>query len=152
MKPIIKTIKPINFLYFRAETRMDQLVNFIPVAQELFREAVTRNLKITGPIHWHYFGASGDASKVFTLEVCLPVAEVIEGYDGSFHFKRTGSFRCVTLTHDGGWDQIPASYGTIVEFMQDQKLEYNGITREMYVNSDFNDASANITEIQMGVI
>lgn len=152
MKPTVKEIKPINFLYFRAETRVDQLLNFVPVAKELFREAVNYNLHVTGPIHWHYFGFTGDASDTFTLEVSLPVAEVIAGYDGNFHFKRTDSFRCVALTHEGGWDSLPGSYHKITEFMKREHLEVNGVTREVYVNTDFKDPGANVTEIQIGVI
>ena len=90
MKPTLKEIKPINFLYFRAETRVDQLLNFIPVAKDLYKEAVNLDLHVCGPVHWHYFGFTGDASKSFTLEVALPVSNVVSDYDGNFHFKRTG--------------------------------------------------------------
>lgn len=151
MKPILKQIKPINFLYFRAETRVDQLLNFIPVAKDLLKEAVNYNLHVTGPIHWHYFGFNGDVSKSFTLEVSLPVSDVVAGYDGNFHFKRTEPFRCVTLTHEGGWDSIPGSYGQIMEFMKNEHLETSGVSREVYVNTDFKDPDANVTEIQIGV-
>ena len=150
-QPIIKEVKPINFLYFRAETRVDQLLNFIPVAKDLFKEAVNYNLHVTGPVHWHYFGFSADASGLFTLEISLPVSDVIAGYDGNFHFKRTEPFRCVTLTHEGGWDSLPASYSKIMQFMTGEHLEPSAITREIYVNTDFKDPDANVTVIQMGV-
>ena len=152
MKPTIKEIKPINFLYFRAETRVDQLLNFIPVAKDLYKEAVNLNLHVCGPIHWHYFGFSGDASKSFTLEVALPVSNVVADYDGNFHFKRTEPFRCVTLTHEGGWMDLPNSYAKIMEFMQNEHLQPMGVTRELYVNTDFNDPEANVTIVQMGVL
>ncbi len=151
MKPTVKEIKPINFLYFRAETHADQLLNFIPVARDLFKEAVNYNLHVTGPIHWHYFGFSGDASNSFTLEVSLPVSDVIAGYDGNFHFKRTEPFRCVALTHEGGWKSLPASYSKIMQFIEAKNLEPSEINREIYVNTDFNDPEANVTEIQIGI-
>jgi effector-binding domain-containing protein len=151
MEPKLKEVKPINFLYFRTEARVDQLSNFIPVTMELFREAVNYNLHVTGPIHWHYFGFSGDASTSFTLEISLPVSDVIAGYDGSFHFKRTGSFRCVTLTHEGGWDSLPVSYKKIMKFIEGKHLEPIEVTREIYLNADFQDRDANVTVIQMGV-
>ncbi len=149
--PSIKEVKPINFLYFRAETSVDQLLNFIPVARELYREAVNYNLHVTGPIHWHYFGFSADASSLFTLEISLPVSDVIAGYDGNFHFKRTESFRCVALTHEGGWDSLPESYGKIMQFIADEHLQSIDVTREMYVNVDFKDPDANVTEVQFGI-
>jgi len=151
MKPTLKEIKPINFLYFRAETRLDQLLNFIPVAKDLFKEAVNHNLHVTGPIHWHYFGFSGDASESFMLEVSLPVSDVIAEYDGNFHFKRTEPFRCVALTHEGGWDKMPVSYDKIMQFITGKHLEPLAVNREIYVNTDFKDPDANITEIQFGV-
>lgn len=151
MKPTLKEIKPINFLYFRAEARVDQLLNFIPVAKDLFKEAVNYNLHVTGPIHWHYFGFGGDPSDFFTLEISLPVSDVVPGYDGNFHFKRTEPFRCVSLTHEGGWTTLPGSYNKIMQFVKHEHLETNGVTREVYVNTDFKDPDANITEIQIGV-
>lgn len=150
-QPIVKEIKPINFLYFRAETRVDQLINFIPVAKDLFREAVNYNLHVTGPVHWHYFDFSGNPSDVFTLEISLPVSEVVADYDGNFHFKRTEPFRCVVMTHEGGWNTIPETYGKIMEFIKSEHLEPVGITRELYVNADFKDPDANTTEIQFGI-
>lgn len=151
MEPILKEVKPITFLYFRAEARVDQLSNFIPVTMELFREAVNYNLHVTGPIHWHYFGFSGNASNSFTLEISLPVSDVIAGYDGNFHFKRTEPFRCVALTHEGGWDSLPVSYEKIMKFIAGKHLEPIEVTREIYVNSDFRDREANVTVIQFGV-
>jgi effector-binding domain-containing protein len=152
MKPTLKEIKPISFFYFRAsETRVDQLLNFVPVAKELFREAANCDLHVTGPIHWHYFGFSGDASRLFTLEISLPVSDVIAEYDGNFHFKRTDSFRCVTLTHEGGWNSLPASYSKIIQFIEDEQLEPSQVMREIYLNTDFKDPNANVTVIQMGV-
>jgi len=151
MEPMLKEVKPITFLYFRAEARVDQLSNFIPVTMELFREAVNYNLHVTGPVHWHYFGFSGDASRSFTLEISLPVSDAIAGYDGNFHFKRTEPFRCVTLTHEGGWDSLPVSYEKIMKFIAGKHLEPIEVTREIYLNADFQDRDANVTVIQMGV-
>lgn len=149
--PAIKEVKPINFLYFRAETYIHQLLNFIPVARDLVKEAVNYNLHVTGPIHWHYFGFTGDTSAQFTLEVSLPVSDVIADYDGNFHFKRTEPFKCAALMHEGGWDSLPKSYGKLMQFIAGRHLEPLAITREIYVNTDFRDPDANITEIQMGV-
>jgi effector-binding domain-containing protein len=147
-----KEVKPINFIYFRVETRIDQLVNFLLVGQELFQEAVNLNLRITGPVHWHYFGFNGDLTKPFTLEISLPVGEVPDQYDGKFHFKRTDYFKCVTITHEGAWNEIPNSYGKLMEFISDKHLIPSAVNREVYVNADFVNLEANVTEIQMGIM
>jgi effector-binding domain-containing protein len=147
----IKAVKPISFLFFRTETTISELTRFIPIGQELFKEAVLHKLFITGPVHWHYFGFSGDANKPFTLEISLPVGGVEGEYDGQFHFKRTEPFKCVSYIHEGGWLDIPQSYGKMLEFISQQRLQPNAVNREIYVNTDFKDPQANVTEIQIGV-
>ncbi|HLZ16940.1 MAG TPA: hypothetical protein VKQ08_07865, partial [Cyclobacteriaceae bacterium] len=101
--PDVKEIRPINFLYQRVEVKVHDLPKQVPVARELFKEAVKLDLHPTGPIQWHYIGFTGVATKPFLLEICLPVAQVPSGYDGQFHFKRTENFKSVSLVHEGGW-------------------------------------------------
>lgn len=149
--PILKEVKPINFLFFRTETKVSGLADVVPVARELFKEAVQQDLQITGPIHWHYFGFSGEVDQRFALEVALPVAEVISEYDGPYHFKRTEPFKCVSLLHEGGWNDLPQSYEKLMRFIHEQKLKSILMNREVYVNADFKHPEANITEIQIGI-
>jgi len=150
--PKAKEIKPINFLFQRAEITVADLIHQLPIAKQLFRESVQLDLHPCGPIHWHYSGFTGDESTPFTLEVCLPIAQAPVTYDGQFHFKRTDHFKCVTLQHEGAWHNLPRSYAIIMEFMQRHQLEPGGVTRELYINADFTDPDANITEIQMGIL
>jgi len=150
-KPILKTVKPINFLFFRTETTLDKLNTLFWVAPELFREAVQHQLTITGPIHWHYLGFT-DPAKPFTLEISLPVGETIPDYDGKFHFKRTDNFKCISVVHDGNWFEIPKAYEKIMQLVGAQNLQPLGINREVYVNVDFKLPEANTTEIQFGIV
>lgn len=147
----IKTVKPINFLFFQTETTITELNRFLMVGQQLFKEAVNYNLPITGPVHWHYIGFEGDVNKPFRLEISLPVGAVAEEYDGQFHFKRTDAFRCVSLIHEGGWLEIPKTYGKAFEFIGEQNLKPVVSNREIYVNVDFQNPEANTTEIQIGI-
>jgi effector-binding domain-containing protein len=145
------SIKPINFIYYRTVTTVNDLVNQIPVAKDIYREAVNHDLHITGPIHWHYIGFTGDDRKSFTLEVALPVAQILPGYDGKFHFKRTQPFKCVSLIHEGAWNEIPSTYNKMMQFIRKHKMEPAAINREIYVNADFDSPEANVTEIQIGI-
>ncbi len=131
--------------------KMSDLVNQIPIAKELFKESVRLDLHPTGPIHWHYIGYTGVTSKPFLLEVCLPVATVPSDYDGPFHFKRTENFKTLSLLHEGGWDEIPKSYELLMKSIEQNNYQPVGITRELYINADFSDPNANVTEIQMGI-
>jgi len=147
----VKEVKPINFVYFRTEATLSTLQNFLPVSKELFREAVSHDLQITGPVYWHYFGFSMDERKPFILEVALPVSEVLSDYDGKFHFKRTEPFKCVSAIHEGGWNELPSTYDKMSQFIVKHKLEPLAINREIYINADFNFPEANVTEVQIGI-
>ena len=148
--PELKTIKPITFLFHRVETNMADLINHVPVSKQLYREALDRNLMIGGPIHWHYINFEGP-EKPFILEVALPVDKSIEDYDGPYHFKRTEEYNCACLTHEGKWDDLPKSYDKLVEFLNRQGKTPLTTAREIYVQADFNNQEANVTEIQLGV-
>jgi effector-binding domain-containing protein len=147
----IKSVKPINFLFYRTETKITGLAGFLPIGQQLFREAVKLNLTITGPVHWHYFGFQGDPEKPFTLEISIPVGEELNDYKGAFHFKRTAPFKCVSLVHEGNWFDMPDSYGQLAKFINENNLHPVLANREIYINADFNFPEANTTEIQIGV-
>lgn len=149
--PVLKKVKPINFLLFRTEATVNELSQFMWVAPELFHEAIANNLTITGPVHWHYFDFYGDFKKPFTLEIALPVAKVLDDYDGKFHFKRTEDFSCLSLMHEGNWLEMPKSYKRLMEFADAKRLKPLGINRELYINVDFIHNDANSTEIQMGI-
>lgn len=151
VNPTLKTVRPITFLFHRAETFIDDLSSFTAVAKDLYREAVDCNLQVTGPIHWHYFGFTGEGSRPFVLEVALPVAHAVPDYDGSFHFKRTEPFACVSLVHEGRWSDLPFSYEKLMKFISEKGLTPSTMNREIYVNTDFEDPEANVTEIQIGI-
>lgn len=147
----VKEVKPINFLFARRETTLGELANHLPVGQQIFKEAVEKGLTITGPVHWHYFGFV-DPQKSFTLEVSVPVAQVLSDYDGEFHFKRTEPFRCVSMVHEGSWLRMPESYGKLMLYMNENQLIGTGNSREVYTNVDVQFIEANVTEIQIGII
>jgi effector-binding domain-containing protein len=140
---------PINFLCFRTATTLAELPGFAAVTQEIIAEAVRLKLAVTGAAHWHYFGLT-DRSKPFTLEISIPVGSVVEGYDGKFHFKRTDTFHAVSAVHYGAWDQLPDTYGKMFDFIREKRSSPTDV-REIYVNVDFVDPKANVTEIQIGI-
>ena len=149
--PKVKVIRPINFLFHRTEVKLSDLANQVPMAKEIFKEPVRLGLHPSSPIHWHYFGFTGDASKSFTLEIGLPVASVPPDYDGKFHFKRTEVFKCVSLLHEGSWYDIPKSYDLLMKFIQQHALQPIGANREIYINAYFVYPEANVTDIQIGI-
>jgi effector-binding domain-containing protein len=146
----IREIKPINFLFYREVLTLSDLQRMIPVSQDLYAEAVGLKLKITGPVHWHYFGITTKEAP-FTLEVSLPVAEIPKGYDGKYHFKRSETLKAVTARHEGAFDEFEKTYEKVFGYIAQNKLKANGICRELYINVDFANPAANVAEVQIGI-
>ena len=148
----IKEIRPINFLYFRTRSKVGELGRFVGIiARELHRDAALNDQEVTGPVYWNYFGFYGDPSKDFALEIAVPIGEIPLAYGGKFDIKRVETFHCISLTHEGSWYDIPFSYRKLSEFALERDLIPTGNNRELYVNVDFGNPEANVTEIQLGI-
>ena len=63
----------------------------------------------------------------------------------------TADFSCACLTHEGRWDEIPRSYDVLMQFITQHGRAAQTISREIYVQADFHNQEANVTEIQIGV-
>lgn len=148
----IKLVKSVNFLFYRASTTVLELAQFLPLGQRLFREAVANDLPITGPVHWHYYNFNGDPKTSFDLEVALPLGVLPTDYDGEFHIKRTQDFKCISAIHEGDWLALPETYGKLFQYAAANRLNVTSNNREIYINVDFEDASANVTEVQLGLV
>jgi effector-binding domain-containing protein len=146
----IKEVKPTNFLFYRTRATINELTKFIPVGQQLYKEAVSNNLPITGPVQWHYYNFVSP-SEPFDLEVALPVGNLPAEYDGHFHLKRTDGFKCIAALHEGSWYSIPETYNKIMQYAGQNNLKTGTTAREVYINVDLKDMDANLTEIQYGI-
>jgi effector-binding domain-containing protein len=148
----IKELHPINFLFFRTRTKVSELGRYVGiVARELYRDAYVNDLEVTGPIYWNYIGFEGDESKEFTLEIGLPIAEIPVHYHGKYRVKREDTFYCLSLIHEGSWFDIPGTYARLLDYVTENQVRTVLLNREVYINTDFNNPAANITEIQIGI-
>ncbi len=150
----INHIQPIHFLYYKEEITIAKLSSILErgIAAQLQKEAVMNNLLITGPVCWTYFGFMGDESTPFTLEVAVPVNLIPERYEGAFAFKTSSAFKCVSAMHYGGWMQLPETYGKLMHYITENQLTPSGENRELYLNANFEQAAANITLVQIGIL
>jgi effector-binding domain-containing protein len=147
----IKLVKPINFLFYRTCTTASELEQYLPIGQKILKEAVANDLPVTGPVHWHYHNFHGNAKAPFDLEVAVPLGVPPSDYDGEFHIKRTQEFKCISSIHEGDWMAMPQTYQKLMEFAVANHLKIKGNNREIYINVDFADPSANVTEVQLGI-
>lgn len=147
-----KVSNPFHVLYFTDQVALPDLQKYVrTMAQELYREAVTHNLEITGPVYWMYYGMDGNPDTVFTLEIAIPVTHN-SGYSGKFQIKRLDAFKHISCLHEGDWDRLPETYGKIFQEIGAKQFVPSGICREAYLHMDFDAPENNFTEIQVGIL
>ncbi len=147
----IKQISPINFLYFKAETRLSELPEFIRgVPRALHLEAAKHGFEITGPVYWNYFSFD-DCPEFFRLEIGVPIAELPTDYHGSFHVRRSSPFKCLSTFHYGSLRDIPNTYQKLGEYIDSHRLKKIYSCRQIFIHSDFANPESNFTEVQIGI-
>jgi effector-binding domain-containing protein len=148
----IREIQPIHFLYFKTETKLSKLSDFVgKVPKALQLEAAKLGLLVTGPNYWSYFNFYGNPNEFFTLEISLPVDALPVNYTGEFLLKTTTLFKCLSTHHEGNWLDMPTTYNKLMTYISHHQLTPNGENRELYINCDFENPAANFTEIQIGL-
>ncbi|MFN3382811.1 MAG: GyrI-like domain-containing protein [Runella zeae] len=147
----IKETFPFNALVFTTMTTLPQLADHVGhVAKAMYQEAARLSVMPTGTIHWKYTGIDGNPSTVFELEILLPIQErnvVAEG----FEWKHIPSFKCLSLIHEGDWERMPEAYQKAMDYVAGHQLTMTSECREIYQHMDFEVASHNVTEIQIGL-
>ena len=150
----IKTIHPMHVFCFETETTLREILQYVRViAQRLYKDAIKYELEITGPVYWIYEGADGQLDTAFSLTIALPVSASEAEISGSaFKLKTLDSFRCISHMHEGAWENLGQTYGQLFSEIQVKEPATSGQNREIYLNMDFENPAANITEVQIGLI
>ncbi|HEX2532297.1 MAG TPA: GyrI-like domain-containing protein [Chitinophagaceae bacterium] len=144
----VQTIPPQPVLYFRTETTIRELGRFAyTVAEKLYAEALRQEQLPAGPIHWLYYGCTGEPDQRFTLEIALPLVEM-PGAGSGFEGKELPSFSCVTREHTGRWEEMTTTYGSIFQWMATEGHRPSGVFREVYLHLH---PGYQVTEIQVGI-
>lgn len=147
----IKTYPPVTVLYSSHQTTISQLAQFVGViAKDLIAEAVQNNALISGPIIWIYHGMDGKPDTLFTLEIAVPIQG--DFTPTRFAIKQLAAFKALNHTHEGPWQEMPQSYGEIMQHIDLHKIPLTEESREIYLNIDFQQPEHNITHIQVGVV
>jgi effector-binding domain-containing protein len=147
----IKTHPAMKVLYSSHQTTIPQLGNFVgTIAKELYAEAVKSNALVSGPQYWIYQGMDGKDDTVFTLEIAMPIQGDIK--TDKFKVKELSSYKSVAYIHSDSWDSMPASYGKILQYIDQNKIAMTDECREVYLNVDFSNPKNNLVEIQMGIL
>lgn len=148
---IIKKTPTMQFFCTTEETSIKELSKYVRVkALEIYKEAIISGLEVTGPLYWIYYGMDGIPETRFNLEIGIPIQQKKEVNNG-FICKTIDSMECSTLIHNGSWNNLPQSYALLIGELIKSGRVLKGITREIYINIDFDNPNNNITEIQLGL-
>lgn len=147
-----KVSNPFHVLSFIDKVTLPDLQKYVRTkAQELYKEAVSHNLEITGTVYWMYYGMDGNPDTVFTLEIAIPVTPAAH-YSGKFQMKRLEPFKYVSCLHEGDWNRLPETYGKVFQEIGVNHYVPSGICREVYQFIDFESPDNNLTEVQVGIL
>lgn len=143
-----------HVLCFETETTLQTLLQYVRVvARRLYTDAAKNDLEVTGPVYWIYQGADGNPDTTFALTIAIPVAAgQLLANDSEFKFKTLNTFTCLSEQHLGNWGQLGETYGRLLTEIHSKNIQMSGITREIYLNMDFENPENNITEVQMGIV
>lgn len=147
---IIKETQPFNALTFTTQATLPELSKYGLVGQKLCSEAERLGIQPGGALQWNYFGIDGKPETVFTLEVALPVQEKDVDVEG-FEWKEIPSFKCLSLVHEGPWENLLQSYEKAMGYLSASGLTMTDECREIYLTMDLEETANNTTEIQIGI-
>lgn len=141
-------------LCFETQTTLKEIFQYVRVvAHKMYQVAVQNELEIRGgPVYWIYEGMDGNPETVFSLTIALPVSFKDKALDtADFKLKQLETFHCATKQHLGDWNQLGETYGALIPEIIANGLTMSGQNREIYLNIDFENPQANITEVQIGI-
>ncbi len=121
------------------------------VPEQLMQKARELDLTVTAPQVWQYTGSDGQPETQFLLEICLPVIEA-KGDPTPLEFAVLPPSTVISRMHHGAWNRMGETYQKIIGEIQQKGLVMNGISREIYLNCDFENQDNCLTEIQVGFI
>ena len=140
-------------LCFETQTTLQEMLQYVRVvAHKMYTIAVQNDLEITGPVYWIYEGMNGSPETVFSLTIALPIAFRNKELNHSdFKLKKLETFHCASEQHIGDWNKLGETYDCLIPEIIASNLTMSGQNREIYLNMDFQNPEANITEIQIGI-
>jgi effector-binding domain-containing protein len=140
-----------SVLYQTRQATLGDLPSFSgTVVKELYKYVADLDLLVCGPQYWFYYGVDGRPDTRFTLEIAIPVLGRIPTALLPY-FKQIPYFKCLSHRYEGPWQGLSGEYAKMIEYINANGLNMNGIYAEAFLNADFATPENNITEIQIGL-
>ena len=146
-----KSVEKTTVLMCSLESSLATLTNDVgTLANDLQKMASDLNLEIIGPQFWQYTNSDGQPNTKFLLDICIPVKEA-KGNPSRFKFVELPVFNCISEIHKGPWNTMMNAYQKIMGEVARKSIPFSGVSREVYILSDFENQENCITEIQFEI-
>ncbi len=97
---------------------------------KLYTYAGEKGVQFAGPPFAIYYSYDPEGNVVFKAGV--PIATEVEG-EGDIHYKEFPIMKVVTTVYTGAYEEMEPVYGHIQKYMEENKLESNGTSWEVYL-------------------
>lgn len=139
-----KSIQTTRVYYRTFRTTLKDMAKYIKwVVDEMREELDNKGIEITAPPIWQYRGADGNPDTEFDLDICLVANGEGEG------FMDLEPCECLAAIHNGAWDKLSATYGVLMNEINNKSLATPTVCREIYHTIDFENIDNNVTEVLM---
>lgn len=142
----VEKMKVIKFTTRATLKDLNQYTGVMPT--RLMEKAQELGVASGEPQIWQYTGSDGKPDTEFLLEICVPVRSFV-GDPGEFVFDEISAVACLSEIHKGPWMEMGLTYQKLIGKIVEEKIAITGVTREIYINCDFENQQNCITEIQV---
>lgn len=142
---------PFSALVFETDTTLSDLNQHVGhVARDLAADALASGLDLAGPVYWVYEGADGRPDTRFHLTIAQPVLGTADA-PTRYTRREMPPFASLQQLHDGPWPDLCAAYQSLIGAAMQQNLKLSGVSRELYIQMDWEHPQRNVTLVQLGV-
>lgn len=132
-------------------TSLQNIWNHVGIEpQKIVQAIVGQGENPCGSQIWEYIGVDGNPETEFLLRIVYPVDKELKKTDGYQPIKMS-AFKCICYVHKGPWAEFSDVYKMLMDAIAKQGHQITGVSREVYVQCDFEEPKNCITEIQVGI-
>lgn len=148
----LDSIEPQTFVYDSTQTTLPELKTAIDnLMGRLMAAQQDGAVQVNGPLVFRYLGMTGDLTRPFTLEICLPVAAGTKPPRGLKLRTETEPFRALVVDFTGPVSVIDKAYDKLIPAIEAKKLTGTNEAREIYLNWEGPESEKNAIRVAMGI-
>ncbi len=148
----VKELPAQKYFIYRTETT---LLNVNAIAERevdvLYGTVGQLGLSVAGNLEFIYWGATGDLTKPFTLEIALPIGDEALSIPPKYEIVEYPAFKAFAHTHLGDFSNVMPVYEEMFKQLFAQGHQPTNQTREVYIHWVDLTSPENVTEILLEI-